>query len=82
VELGTNLEKVTADGDNQEPSRQNMLEPCADRDKRNSLNRTHNGHLQMVKLLMSFGADMNARNKHSALLPIDIAAAEEIEPAI
>jgi hypothetical protein len=36
----------------------------------------------MVKLLMSFGADMNARNKHSALLPIDIAAAEEIEPAI
>ena len=39
------------------------------------------GHLEIAKLLMSCGADLNARTNDGEL-PIDIAATEEIRQAI
>ena len=41
----------------------------------------HEGHLEIAKLLMVYGADLNARNNESRM-PIDLARNEEIRQAI
>ena len=59
----------------------------ADRDKANNRGETslhlaaRNGHLETAKLLMVYGADLNARS-NGGELPIDVARNEEIKQAI
>ena len=53
----------------------NLLEQDADRDKANNTplhyRATVNGHLEIAMLLMSYGADLNARD-NDGQLPIDM----------
>ena len=65
-----------------------MLEQGADRDKASVDGMTplhyaaHNGHLEIAMLLlMSYGADLNART-NAGRLPIDFAYNEEMKQAI
>ena len=64
-----------------------QLEQGADRDKADNYGWTplhwanHYGHLEIVMLLMSYGADLNARTNDGEL-PIDWASTEEIKQAI
>ena len=64
-----------------------LLEQGANRDKANDGGYTSlhiaawNGHLEIAKLLMVYGADLNART-NDGRLPIDVAANEEIKQAI
>ena len=64
-----------------------LLEQGADRDKADNNGRTslhlaaEKGHLETAKLLMVYGADLNARN-FLGQLPIDFAGTEEIKQAI
>ena len=65
-----------------------LLEQGADRDKADDSGWTplhyaaHYRHLEIAMLLMSYGADLNARTNRDQLLPIDLAANEEIKQAI
>ena len=71
---------------------QYLLEQGADRDKANNNGDTllhlaaayyqpSDNHLKTVKLLMVYGADLNARDSHG-MLPINFARSEEIRQAI
>ena len=113
VEQAANIDKADSGGntplivatcnDNVEVVRY-LLEQGADRDKADSLNgwtslhfAAHGGHLEITKLLMVYGADLNARNNYDRLpideadwndefhignARIDLARTEEIKQAI
>ena len=69
-----------------------LLEQGLNRDKADKLGRTplhvaaHFGHLEIAKLLMLYGADLNARTKsrinNGGYLPIDMATTKELRRAI
>ena len=53
-----------------------------DNENRTSLHcAAENGHLEITKLLMLYGADLNSRN-FDGHLPIEVASTEEIKQAI
>ena len=87
VEQRADMEKVDSHGWTPLIVVRYLLEQGANRDKAGNYGWTplhlaaNRGHLEIAKLLMVYGADLNART-HDGQLPIDLAHNEEMRQAI
>ena len=87
VEQGADMEKANNRGWGHLEVVRYLLEQGANRDKADITGWTslhwaaHQGHLEIAKLLMVYGADLNARTNYGEL-PIDHARTEEIRQVI